>query len=169
MLFRSLGSYLSMLYSIGSAFINYLLIPFKILWNVIIGVMSAIFNFNDSASGTIDVFSMMKDGIDFVVKNFKMLMNVIKSVMAGINGFIDSITSGIGGALVSALTGDFSGAADKIMNLGSDAGKGFMNGFNNELSSGKVDIGVDSLKKQLERLNEFKIKVSAVSNLGNIV
>jgi TP901 family phage tail tape measure protein len=144
-------------------------LPFQILFSVLGEIGNAIFGLGDNTDRTGSSFETMSKFVGIVADALKLTITIIKATADGLTGLVSTITDGVGGAVSKLLSGDLSGAVSSIANMGSEAGKGFSDGFDNSLSSSQVDVFAERLEKRLEAASEVTLKVKENESLDNMI
>lgn len=147
-----------MLGDVGGFVVEFIVLPFEIAIDVLEGLSSAASFLIDEIFGVSDASAAAEEGVGGFVET----LIEIRTAIDGTIGALKAAKEGIGDAVSSFFSGDFSGAYDAIAEIGEKAGEGFTNAVQESIAerAGKA------IQSAVERQGEVDIKVKAAIDMN---
>ena len=160
---------LSVSWEYVKAWFNVITMPAQIVWGVIKGIGGAIASLfggiGSSASGTSSVLKAMGSAFDWIGDK----INIVSSAISAFSAYVSALIDGTVGALVSLLTLDFSGFADKIGGMFGGAADSASKKFIEEMNKKNWEDATKKLEDTLGEAKEINVKVNAGDNFSDLL
>jgi len=161
---EALQKIFEVLLSLGGAVFEFVITPFKVLFDILGSVASA---FGVAGNG-LDIMGIAMQGVGIIFDTINKVLFIAKASLDGFTNGLQSITSSFGGIITNVLKGDVIGATKLLFEAGPNAANSFKDGFTKSFTSSAIEENATRLKEKLEEAGKIKIQISKIDNLDKI-
>lgn len=139
----------SLITEIGGLIFQWVVLPFRIGWEIIMAIWEAIAGLTGGIETAGSSGNALKDAFSFIRK----IIIEVQGIIAGLSASISAVVNGIGDSVGKLLSGDILGAAESFFGIGESAADAFSKGMgkkvNEELAKLAIDEGLDALENRI--------------------